>query len=117
LTKCAGCGFEINPYDDECGYVEERDGSVWCEKCYANKRYVEVVNQTWWYRSVKAQLGTFDKDIEKIVDEAEKKRIKKLYRTWMRKIPSVWEGLFITQSYVTEVRELWAAMNWKPYGE
>ena len=54
MLICKGCNKPINPLDPECGYFIERDGSIYCEKCYAEKRWKEVDDRTKneWIRNV-----------------------------------------------------------------
>jgi len=76
--KCHECGRDIDPFAE--GYFSEYSPppesaliATYCEKCYAEKRWVEVDEDTKlkWRRSVRALVAS----IKRIEDVEERKRV------------------------------------------
>ena len=107
--KCVICKLEIDPFDDECGFITLRDGRVFCEKCYANKRYLQLLREDKHHEWERTNIAII-RDIDRETDE---KIRKKLYRTWLRKVPTPHESFFKDQKYVKEVKEkYWKVRKW-----
>lgn len=94
--KCIVCKFNIDYNDKFCGHIIENT-KVYCEKCYANKRYKEISNKIEWITNVKTLINS-NIDTE----------------TVMRKIPNEWESLILDDNKVLKIREKWAKMKWYP---
>jgi len=81
--KCTACDREINV--DEEGHFREA-GLIYCEKCYANKRWAEVDAET--KRKWREQVRILVNEIKRIVPPEERKKALALLK---RKIPSATE--------------------------
>ena len=72
MLKCAVCGKEIDVFEE--GYFEE-GGLIYCEKCYADKRWREVDEETKrkWRENIEAVWGSWMKQ-KGLTDEERAKR-------------------------------------------
>jgi len=92
--KCQICKFSIDEIDKEMGYFIDNN-KIYCEKCYANKRFVEIVDKTKWHESVQNLINTNPR-IEIV----------------MKKIPNDWESLINDQVKVKKIRDEWKKKKW-----
>jgi hypothetical protein len=87
MVTCSSCNQEIDT--SQFGYFTEGD-LIYCEKCYANKRFNElklnIVAIRKWIENVKAAIIV---ELQTAQTNEEKKKIKE---KWKKKIPSAWEG-------------------------
>lgn len=87
--RCKKCKLDINPHDKECGYFQENN-KIYCEKCYANKRFKEVEDKSKWLEDTQNLINTNTK-----------------VHILMRKIPTEWESLITNQEKVKKIKDKW----------
>jgi hypothetical protein len=87
MPTCSNCNQEIDT--GQYGYFEEA-GKIYCEKCYANKRFDELKLNVpairKWLENVKAAVTI---ELQTATSDEEKKKVRE---KWLKKIPTVWEG-------------------------
>jgi len=83
-VKCAECDREINPLQEGHFIEAER---IFCEKCYANKRWGEVDADT--KRAWREQIIILVREARRIEDPEERREALKQLK---RKVPAELEG-------------------------
>jgi NAD-dependent SIR2 family protein deacetylase len=85
MVTCSNCNQEIDT--SQFGFFEE-NGLIYCEKCYADKRFGElrlnIVAIKKWLENVKANIVV---ELSTAQTDEEKKKVKE---KWSKKIPSAW---------------------------